>query len=469
MQKCVPMCDRIGKLLSESVESARERESKSFAAEFQGCDGVVLFGAGRLGRLCARALRRAGIPLRGFCDTNSRLHGAEIDGARVLSPEEAAARHGEKDLFVVAIWTGAARESMAERTAFLAALGCRKVAPYPALAWAYGEDEVPFHSFHRPSAILAQAASIRALAGSLCDAESLATLERDLARRLHARFTTVPPAPDQYFPDFLTLQPDECFVDGGAFDGDTLDEFLRRTRGGFRHYHAIEPDPINVARLRGRLAALSVAIRERVSIHEAALHDRDEALYFAAEGTVGSAVSRTGRTQVSGRRLDTLLVGERVTFLKLDIEGAEPEALMGGTELIRVNRPLVAVCAYHLPDHLWRVPHFLRKILPEHRLFLRCHGHDGWEMVCYAVPPERLRGGRRVSVMVKGENVPTVATRRSPGKPDQRKVCTSTIVEPPISVSVFISAGRPSCRAEALCGGGSYRHRLVHWWSKIAL
>ncbi|MFZ5494477.1 MAG: FkbM family methyltransferase [Verrucomicrobiota bacterium] len=378
-------------LLAESVAAAGARERTAFGAQLRGTDGgVVLFGAGRLGRLCARALRRAGVPLRAFCDRNARLHGTTVEGAVVLSPEEAAARHGDGALFVVAIWTGAARESMAERLAWLRGLGCRSVVPYSALAWAHGTTEVPFHSFDRPSAVLAHAGEIRELAASLADEESQETLARDLERRLHGRFSPAAPAPDQYFPPFIAWRTDEVLVDAGAFDGDTLAEFLRRSDGGFRAYLAIEPDAASLEKLRGRVAGLPEPVRGKISILPVALHDRDGELAFSGGGTVESAITPRGRSTVQTRRLDGLLAGHPVTILKLDIEGAEPAALCGAAQLLATQQPLVAACCYHLPDDLWVVPRMLRQHLPNHRVYMRCHGYDGWETVCYAVPAERV-------------------------------------------------------------------------------
>jgi hypothetical protein len=117
---------------------------------------VVLFGAGRLGQLCARALARAGVPLRAFCDGSSRLQGTTVEGAEVLAPAEAARRFPQA-LFVVAIWTGTARESMLERVAFLRGLGCAHVTSYAPLVWAHGAEEAPFPSFDLPSRTLAAA------------------------------------------------------------------------------------------------------------------------------------------------------------------------------------------------------------------------------------------------------------------------------------------------------------------------
>ena len=73
----------------------------------------------------------------------------------------------------------------------------------------------------------------------------------------------------------------------------------------------------------------------------------------------------------------------------MDIEGAEMDALQGGRHAIATDKPLLAVCVYHTQDDLWKIPLFVRDLLPDHRLYLRCHEGDGWQTVLYAVPPHR--------------------------------------------------------------------------------
>ena len=84
-----------------------------------------------------------------------------------------------------------------------------------------------------------------------------------------------------------------------------------------------------------------------------------------------------------------VLAGAACTFLKLDIEGAEQVALAGAGLTLERHQPLVAVCVYHRPEDIWTIPAFLRRALPRHRVFLRAHGCDGWELVAYFVPPAR--------------------------------------------------------------------------------
>ena len=386
--------DRIHELLAEPIAAAAERERRTFLTLLRDGDGsVVLFGAGRLGRLCARALRRGGVSLRAFCDRNSSLHGTAIDGAIVMSPEEAVRMYGASALFVVSIWTGTARESMVERVAFLQKLGCQRVMTYAPLVWAHGGEETPFHSFDLPTRVLAHAPALRELARMFEDPASEANLLAVLRQRLRGQFDAAPPAASQYFPpDVVALRSDESFVDAGAFTGDTLEEFLARSGSRFHAYHAFEPDWANLDQLRRRVAALPEGVRERIRIYDAALGATDGPVEFAETGGPTSMAAAGAAGRVEGRTLDAVLAEEPITFLKLDIEGGERDALRGAQTAIKRWQPLVAVCVYHGPADLWEIPRLLREYMPEHRFFLRQHQFDGYELVLYAVPPGRSVG-----------------------------------------------------------------------------
>ena len=87
--------------------------------------------------------------------------------------------------------------------------------------------------------------------------------------------------------------------------------------------------------------------------------------------------------------LDELFAKRRISFLKLDIEGAEPEALTGAREVIARDRPTIAVCVYHLQNHLWQIPLLVGSLVDDYRFYLRPYNEEGWDLVCYAVPRDR--------------------------------------------------------------------------------
>jgi hypothetical protein len=105
---------------------------------------------------------------------------------------------------------------------------------------------------------------------------------------------------------------------------------------------------------------------------------------------VNSRVSAAGDSLVDVVPISELVgASRRVTFIKMDIEGSEPEALEGARGIVQRDRPILAICVYHVQNHLWRVPLLMKSMFPEYRMFLLCYEGDGWQTVAFAVPPER--------------------------------------------------------------------------------
>jgi FkbM family methyltransferase len=197
-----------------------------------------------------------------------------------------------------------------------------------------------------------------------------------------------------YAPDLVFLNEREVLADCGAFDGDSIRMFLESTHGRFRHIYAVEPDTKNLAALNKYLSSLAGDVPPRISVLPFGLSDRDEVVSFDASGTVGSrVVADAGSDSIQCRRLDDILDGPQPTLIKMDIEGAEPRAIVGATATIRASRPILAICAYHKCEHLWTLPDLIKNALPDYEIFLRRYAEECWETVYYAIPPERLRSG----------------------------------------------------------------------------
>ena len=78
-------------------------------------------------------------------------------------------------------------------------------------------------------------------------------------------------------------------------------------------------------------------------------------------------------------------VKEPISFMKMDIEGAELRALHGAEKQIRTNRPKLAVCVYHKNEDILEIWNYLRELVPEYRFYLRHHTTAGAETVLYAL------------------------------------------------------------------------------------
>lgn len=184
---------------------------------------------------------------------------------------------------------------------------------------------------------------------------------------------------EQYFEDFLDLSSDaETFVDVGGFDGFTAQEFIRRCPG-YGAVHVFEPEPTNMALAKARLAEL-----RDIRFHEMGLSDRPQTMRLSRSGST-SRVSAAGEVEIALDRLDTA-VREPVTFIKMDIEGAERPAIEGAAELIRRFVPRLAIAAYHRVDDLRRLPEQVLAIEGAYDLYLRHYTEGRDETVLFFVP-----------------------------------------------------------------------------------
>jgi hypothetical protein len=121
-----------------------------------------------------------------------------------------------------------------------------------------------------------------------------------------------------------------------------------------------------------------------------AVCDRNGKTSFTSTGDVTSHIGGNSECVVDCKRLDDIDWSFPPTYLKMDIEGAEPAALNGARDLLRHYYPVLAICTYHRGPHLWELPNMIHAIAPEYRIFLRRYAEESWEGICYAIPPNRL-------------------------------------------------------------------------------
>lgn len=376
-------------VLREPRQATLAREESAFDA-LAGPDPhvVVLAGAGALGKATLRGLRRVGIEPLAFTDNNSQLWGKEIDGLQVYSPSDAAVRFGSDSAFVVTVYNGTALRSQ------LATLKCSFVLPFALLFWKYAEVFIPDQGLELPHRIQEQVEDIRAGYAVLADDASRRIFCEQIRWRFLLDYGCLSAACDMrqmYFPpDVVQPIDDEVLVDCGAFDGDSIRAFLTTRESRFRRIYALEPDSGNRQALLRYIAQLPAELSSRISVLPFAASDKSERLSFSATSTGGSSIfSGESNQEIQCHPLDSLLSAEPPSYIKMDIEAAEPNAIRGAARLLAAHTPVVAACVYHRCEHLWQIPLQLRRSSDQYALFLRRYAEESWEMVCYAVPLSR--------------------------------------------------------------------------------
>lgn len=375
----------------EGIDACRERWRGHFNKRTDAPDRIVLFGAGQFGQLTLDRLRASRVEPYCFSDNNQARWGSRQSGLDVLSPGDAVARYGDNATFVVTIFNGSAARAQ------LRQMGCRYVLSAACLFWKYPNHFMPDLGIDSPEFLREHEKAIRTCFGFLADERS----RHEFCDQIHWRYWLDPEflprqdnPDDLYFPeDLVAPVEDEVIVDCGAFEGDVIQSLLRRRRN-FEHLYALEPDRENRRRLQDFLSSQPSTLFEKITVWPYGVHDRDCTAHMTGTGDVASKITPSGNGDIGQlvelRRLDSLEWSSMPTYIKMDIEGAEPGALRGAARLLSENMPVLAVCLYHRSEHLWEIPSLIHTIQPGYRLLLRRYAEDCWEQVCYAVPKDRL-------------------------------------------------------------------------------
>jgi len=356
-----PVSGQLDQLLSETVHAVIEREKTSFdraAGEFAG--RIVLFGAGALGRRTLAGMQRIGTRPLAFADNHASAEKFKdgIDGVPVYSPSKAAELYGETAVFLITIWGSFATDKMRDRVRQLQDLGCQHVCPAGIFFWKYPEIFLPYYPLDLPHKALHSAADIKSALNLFTEGFSRTEYLAQIRFRLLQEYDGMssPLGAEQYFaPDLFDFRDDEVFVDCGAYDGDTIASLVQQRGDAFGSVVAYEPDALNWNKLQDRLRRYPAHITSKIKAMPYALGSKRCTVQFDSTGTETSSMGQ-GTISVECVTLDESLRGISPTFLKFDIEGAEPDALAGAQETIRRCRPVLAVSVYHQQDHLWRIP-----------------------------------------------------------------------------------------------------------------
>ena len=189
----------------------------------------------------------------------------------------------------------------------------------------------------------------------------------------------------QYFgPSFMTYEDEEVFLDVGSCNlRDSIN--LRDYCPHVKRVYAFEPDAENYKVCQRN--------KERYGFPEVKLlpfgaWSEDKMLHFSSVGSGLSNVNDSGEVSVPVQAIDHVIpLEEQVTFIKMDIEGSELEALMGARHTIQRCKPKLAISLYHKPEDMTEIPLYIHSLLPEYKFYVRHHSNHCYETVFYAILP----------------------------------------------------------------------------------
>lgn len=185
----------------------------------------------------------------------------------------------------------------------------------------------------------------------------------------------------EYFDEkIIKLSQKEAFLDGGAYDGDTIKMFIKKSKNIFDKIHTFEPDDKSFNQLNKYLNRLS---DKRIISYKIGLGEKKEKLFFTNEGNLQSKITNKGKILIEILPID-FLKDVIFTYIKLDIEGFEKQALTGARKTINKYKPKLAICVYHNIEDLWEIPYLINKIKKNYKFHLRHYTNFLFDTICYA-------------------------------------------------------------------------------------
>lgn len=193
------------------------------------------------------------------------------------------------------------------------------------------------------------------------------------------------PLSSQYFPqDFSLPRGNARFINGGAYDGDTLRSMIENCGRLGDATVCFEPDILNFKRLTANVGKLHPSIIGNVFCLPLGLGEFCQKLKFRSGSYVNSSIDSTGSEELTVVSIDDALPNFDPTFINMDIEGAEEQALKGAVNTLKNSKPDLAICIYHSPQQFLAVPYFLMNLNLGYKFRLRNYTGFPAETVLYA-------------------------------------------------------------------------------------
>jgi FkbM family methyltransferase len=193
-------------------------------------------------------------------------------------------------------------------------------------------------------------------------------------------FTCCSPTALYFRLDEIPAYKNEIYIDAGCYDGQTIIDFIKYCPD-YDHIYGLEPDPTNFVLTKEKITSKDT---RGVTLINKGVWSSEKQLHLAQSGS-RSMINETGEITINTTTIDYITRNDSVSFIKMDIEGAEAEAIKGAKDTIMKHKPKLAVCLYHKPEDILEIPLLIHDLVPEYKFYIRHHSLMFVETVLYAV------------------------------------------------------------------------------------
>lgn len=352
----------------DEIRTQAEQIKFRFLGETEGGKPVI-FGAGDCGHKIYALLRSCSIQVLCFCDNGQGGNVDEATGLKIIKPEELRDM-ADSIVILVCVENKDAHQSICRQ---LASLGFDKAQIHLMneyfywQTWEYLEGNI--ENYKKAYQLLEDEFSRQVYLEKMKKVFLLSDIS-----------DIVSPNEEGYFDEKVVLTDEEMFIDCGGFDGDSSVRFIEKCGGRYRGIAIFEPEVCKKEAIERNMGA------NRYELYQLGVWSKNTQLCFKAAGTSGSHVSeKAGGYTIQTAALDDVVYDKKPTYIKMDIEGAEQEALKGCRKIIQTYKPKLAVCIYHKPNDMFEIPIMIKEMNSEYQLYVRQYANAWYDTVLYAL------------------------------------------------------------------------------------
>lgn len=330
---------------------------------------VLIYGTGNGADKIIDELDKLNVKISGIFASDGFVRSRTFRGFPVINYSEAKEKYGD---FLTLISFGSQRPEVLENF--------RKIAQeretYSVDVPVYGDNifNRDFYEKHKDE--------IEKVRSMLCDEKSRQVYDSIISFKLTGDMNLLfdcETSRDEAYESILQLTDNETYLDLGAFNGDTVEEFISNV-SSYRKIYAAEPDRKNFAKLTKYTENLS-----NIETFNVCISDKNGEILFLSDG------GRNGKADNKGIFIDSLtvdsIIGENdVTYIKFDVEGLEKEALTGSSETIKRCKPKMLVSCYHRSEDIFTPPLLVKSIRDDYRVYIRHNPYiPAWDTQFYFI------------------------------------------------------------------------------------
>jgi FkbM family methyltransferase len=280
----------------------------NFLLEYDRAQRIVIYGSGNMGQETYKGLKDWGINVECFCDSDKNKYDTVCCGLPVISPETLVKKFRDS-IIIISVWSEKSLPVIVENL----------------LKYGFKIEQ------------LVSTFNIR----------------------------------DQYFcQPFFPPADNEIYLDVGCLDGISIADYIKFCSGRYKKIIGFEPDTGN---FKTTMNMVNDKKFKNIDVIPKGAWSSNTELCFTNAGNGSSKIVENSGIMVPVTKIDDVMADyeDNDILIKMDIEGAELEALKGAENIIRNHKPRLAICLYHKPEDIIDIPLFLNNTVPEYNFFIR--------------------------------------------------------------------------------------------------